>query len=238
MRGRSPLLVLVLAAGGCTTLGTAEVRVETGNQSTGTLIRPLLFTASSDDSIQRVAQDICDNVKRGSTAAITFLGKVPSPEPISLADWGRYRYECVGATAPARPATPAAAPRAAAPTALSAPAASATAAKSAAPAASVASNPSAAPESPAALAAPPAPMALAPGAPSATTPSTGAAAPPAAAATLATDTSERHGRDCLLQQGRYHVCLGNCLLNASGVGASIAAACEAGCAPGLPASCR
>ena len=102
---------VLATAGGCAFMGESAVHVETGNQTSGFLTRPLTLTTSSDESVQQVAQRICDNVKPGSTAAIAFVGKVPGPDPISIADWGKYRYDCMPA-APVRAAAPVAAPAA------------------------------------------------------------------------------------------------------------------------------
>jgi hypothetical protein len=197
MLGRAARCAVVFAASGCASLGTADVHVETGNQPSGFLTRPLTLTVSTDESIQKVAQGICDNVKRGSSAEVTFVGKVPSPDPISLGDWGRYRYDCRAPLAMAKAAPPVAAP---APLPTAAPV--------------KADAPVTADAAPASVAA------------------------PAAAAPAQGEASVRHGRDCLLQQGRYHVCVGNCLLSATSVGDAVAASCEQGCAPGLPAACR
>jgi hypothetical protein len=122
------LFAAVLVLGACSTVGETEVRVETGNQTSGFLTRPLILTASSDESVQEVAQRICDNVKTGSTARIAFVGKVPGPGPIHIADWGKYSYTCgpvpvaaTPATAVVPPAVPAAAPAGAATAAVPAP---------------------------------------------------------------------------------------------------------------------
>jgi hypothetical protein len=105
------LTAVLVTAGGCAFMGESAVHVETGNQTSGFLTRPLTLTSSSDESVQQVAQRICDNVKPGSIAAIAFVGKVPGPDPISFADWGKYRYDCTSA-APVRAAAPVAAPAA------------------------------------------------------------------------------------------------------------------------------
>ncbi len=94
-------LSLLLLAAGCGSLGKYAVRVETGNQASGLLSRPLSLTTSSDESVQEVAQGICNNVKRGSVAQVSFVGKVPSPDPLDFSDWGRYHYDCVATAAPA-----------------------------------------------------------------------------------------------------------------------------------------
>lgn len=105
---------LVAAVSACSFVGETQVRVESGNQTTGYLSRPLTLTPSSDASVDAVAQRTCNGVKPGSVAEVTFVGKVPAPDPISLGDWGRYQYTCVSSV-PARPAA------AAAPAALPAP---------------------------------------------------------------------------------------------------------------------
>jgi len=133
LRSATVLLFLSSLACGCSTLGTAEVQVETGNQPTGFLSRPMVLTTASDDSVRQVAQRICDNVKPGSEANITFVGKVPGPGPINVADWGRYRYDCEEVLRPARhapapatatvPTAPRAAPAIASPSTSANPAA-------------------------------------------------------------------------------------------------------------------
>jgi hypothetical protein len=120
-------------------VGTAEVHVETGNQTTGYLSRPLMLAASSDESIRLVAQGICDNLKAGSNAKIAFVGKVPNPGPAGP-DWGRYRYDCESTVAPMPPAhvavvaagAPASTAPASVPSATAPPTAPATAAPAAA----------------------------------------------------------------------------------------------------------
>jgi hypothetical protein len=136
MRVRNSVLVFALALGAtglpaCSVVGDAGVKVETGNQPVGYLSRPMTITLSSDEAVQRVAQRICDNVRPGSYASVTFVGKEPSSGMLDLSDTGRYRYECqtdfkaaaaagsgstAAAAAPA-PAAPAAAPPAMAPVA-------------------------------------------------------------------------------------------------------------------------
>jgi len=108
MRHRNLVFVpsFLVIVSGCSFMGEAPVRVETGNQQSGYLSRPLQLTFSSDESVQQVAQRICDNVKAGSNAKITFVGKVPGPGPFDIADWGRYRYDCEGDTV-AKPPLPA-----------------------------------------------------------------------------------------------------------------------------------
>lgn len=120
MRHRLPALIpcLLVALGGCSFVGESAVHVETGNQTTGFLTRPITLTTSSDQSVQEVAQRVCDGVKPGSVAAITFVGKVPGPGPINISDWGKYRYDCqpfvaAGARAPVSAGVPASAPAAA-----------------------------------------------------------------------------------------------------------------------------
>jgi len=117
---QAALLLLLGVAGlaGCSVLGDAAVDVETGNQPVGYVSRPLSFTTSSDESVQHVAQRICSNVRPGSYASVTFVGKEPAPGPLDPTDWGRYRYECQ-TTIDAAPAAASAAP--AAPPAVSAP---------------------------------------------------------------------------------------------------------------------
>ncbi len=104
MRVRNAILLcsVVVAICACASVGTAEVRVESGNQPSGFITRPLLLTTSSEESVRLVAQGICDNIKPGSDADITFVGKIPSPSPVSLGDWGRYRYDCHDAPPPVR----------------------------------------------------------------------------------------------------------------------------------------
>ncbi len=175
---------LLVAASGCTTMGKAAVNVETGNQPTGYLTRPMGLTAASDESVGEVAQDICDNVKRGSTAKITFVEKVPGPGPFDLADWGRYRYDCEsgGTVAPA-------------------PAHRTVAAGAVAPATAVAPAPAGEP-----------------------------------AATGSRETPQK--RACVLQQGVYHVCLGQCMLDSSSPPETVTAECEQRCTPQNPMNCK
>jgi len=175
---RSSVLVLLSATFlcGCAYMGKAEVRVESGNQPTGYLSRPLGLTASSDESIQDVAQAICDNVKSGSNAKITFVGKTPGPGPFDFADWGRYRYDCES------------------------------------PSVAVSTKP-------AVVADPPSPS------------------PP-------TDTKqninvdETRQRECVLQEGKYHICLGDCMINSMSATQAIAGECQQHCAPKLPVGCK
>jgi hypothetical protein len=96
MRHRNPVLLCTVVAVlcGCSFLGDSAVHIETGNQTSGFLTRPLTLTASSDESVQDVAQRICDGVMPGSVASIAFVGKVPGPGPVSISDWGKYRYDC------------------------------------------------------------------------------------------------------------------------------------------------
>jgi hypothetical protein len=145
---RQTALVLLGVAGlaGCSVLGDAAVNVETGNQPVGYVSRPLSFTTSSDESVQHVAQRICDNVRPGSYASVTFAGKEPAPGPLDPTDWGRYRYECqttinaAPATASAAPAPAPAAPPAV-PAPVPAPAAAVTPAPVPAPIAAAAAVP-------------------------------------------------------------------------------------------------
>ena len=190
-------LVLLTAVAGCTTLGKTEVHVETGNQSSGYLSRPMTLTASSDEAIQEVAQGICDNVKAGSDAKVGFVGKIPNPNPVGLGDWGRYHFDCV-AQAPAAPKAAAARPS---------------------------------PMAPAAALAPPAPPAPPPSAPP-------APQAPATASAPAASADPAHLRACLQQQGLYHVCLGNCLLNPGSSLETLAAQCQQQCAPKFTPSCN
>jgi hypothetical protein len=199
---RALCLSFALLAGACTTLGTVEVRVETGNQPSGYLSRPTALTISSDESVREVAQRICDNVKAGSIAQVAFVGKEPSPEPISIADWNRYRYDCVAAAAPAK---------------------SAVARTSPAPAAGPASVPAATAVAATSLAAPPAPA-------------VGAAS--AAAPDPEPVPALKAGRECLLQAGNYHLCMANCMLNATGSSETVPGLCEAQCAPKVTPDCR
>lgn len=96
MRYRNAVLIFscVAAVSGCSFMGQTSVRVETGNQQSGYLSRPLQFTISSDESVEQVAQRICNNVKPNSIAEITFVGKEAGPDPFDIGDWGRYRYDC------------------------------------------------------------------------------------------------------------------------------------------------
>jgi len=105
-------IVLAATLGGCAFVGESEVRVESGNQPSGTLSRPMTITASSDEAVEKVAQRICDSVRPGSTAAVTFVGKIAGPGPIDVSDWGRYHYDCSAPVAPAArsPAPPPLAP--------------------------------------------------------------------------------------------------------------------------------
>ena len=88
---------------GCSLVGVSEVRVESGNQPSGYLTRPLTITASSDASVQEVAQRICTNVRPGSVAQVVFVGKVPGPGPIDISDWGKYHYDCQAVAATPAP---------------------------------------------------------------------------------------------------------------------------------------
>jgi len=178
MFSRNTVLVLVSVVGlcGCAYMGKAEVRVETGNQPSGYLSRPLGLTASSDESIQDVAQRICDNVKAGSNAKISFVGKIPGPGPFDFSDWGRYRYDC---------------------------------------------------ESPAVVASPRRTVAADPPSPS-----------PQAEAKQNTHVDETRQRECVLQQGKYHICLGDCMLNSTSATQAIPGECQEHCAPKLPVGCN
>lgn len=108
MQSRSAALLFFCVAtiSGCAFVGREQVVVETGNQPSGYLSRPMGLTLSSDESVQEVAQRICDNVKQGSTAQVSFVGKVPGPGPLDISDWGRYRYDCESGVR-ARPPLPA-----------------------------------------------------------------------------------------------------------------------------------
>jgi len=184
-------VVLVAAVAACTTLGKTEVRVETGNQPSGYLSRPMMLTTSSDEAIQEVAQGICDNVRTGSDAQVSFVGKIPNPNPLGVGDWGRYHFDCVAPAAPARPA-PARSTSAALPVAAT--------------------------------------SAVPPAAPNA-----GVAAAPIH---LPANADPAHLRQCLQQQGLYHVCLGNCLLDPAAASETLAAQCQQQCAPKLTAACN
>jgi len=195
MRVRNAIFLCLVAVAvcACASVGTAEVRVESGNQPTGFISRPLLLTTSSEESVRLVAQDICDNIKPGSDADITFVGKIPSPNPVSLGDWGRYRYECHDAPPPvrrtyARPATVAPMP------------------------------------------ASPATAAAAPAVPKSAVPAGGAA--------IGLDTDEAHRRECQRQQGSLQICMGSCLLGASGSSANVDAECRQRCASLNPVGCQ
>lgn len=171
----------------CTALGRTEVRVESGNQTAGYLSRPLSLTASSDESVQQVAQGICDNVRPGSSAHIVFVGKVPGPGPVDLAAWGRYRYDCELASAAAKLLPGQSTP-------------------------------------------PPSTFTVA---------GAGAAAPAAAKIPLAiADQTDKHRRECLLQRGSYHICLGNCILNSTSAVESVVAECQQRCITGTSADCN
>ena len=191
-------VLLVAAVAACTTLGKTEVRVETGNQPSGYLSRPMTLTTSSDEAIQEVAQGICDNVRTGSDAQVSFVGKIPNPNPLGVGDWGRYHFDCI---APAAPAARATAARANPALPLTAPAVS---------------------------------MAAAPAAPPAAT-SAGVAA---GSIRMPASADPAHLRQCLQQQGLYHVCLGNCLLDPAAVPGTLAAPCQQQCAPKLTAACN
>jgi len=175
-RSSVPVVLSAVVVCGCAYMGKAEVRVETGNQQSGYLSRPLGVTASSDESIQDVAQGICDNVKPGSNAKITFVGKTPGPGPFDFADWGRYRYDCESA-------------------------------------------PVAASTQPAVAADPPAPK-------------------PQTDTKQNANTDETRQRECLLQQGKYHICLGDCMINSTSALQTIASECQQHCAPKLPVGCN
>jgi hypothetical protein len=103
-RNAAVIAAMVAMLSACSFMGQSAVRVETGNQPTGYLSRPLLLTASSDESVQQVAQRICDSVRPGTTARTAFVGKVPGPGPLDLASWGRYRYDCDAISAGTVPA--------------------------------------------------------------------------------------------------------------------------------------
>ncbi len=126
------LVTAIAALGGCSVAGENAVHLESGNQPSGYLTRPMMLTFSSDESVQAVAERICDGVRPGSSAKITFIGKVPGPDPVNIGDWGKYRYDCEGAPVPAA-ARPAA--NVAASPAIAAPVAAAPAAPGAAAAA-------------------------------------------------------------------------------------------------------
>jgi hypothetical protein len=112
MRLRDAVLLFacVAIAAGCSFLGQSEVHLESGNQPSGFLTRPMTITTSSDASVQEVAQRICDGVKPGSLAQIAFVGKVPGPGPIEISEWGKYRYDCQAVAQPRAAAAAAAAP--------------------------------------------------------------------------------------------------------------------------------
>jgi hypothetical protein len=114
MRFREALIPIacMALAGGCSFVGDYEVHLESGNQPSGFLTRPMTLTASSDASVQDVAQRICSNVRPGSVAQVVFVGKVPGPGPIDLSDWGKYRYDCQAAAVPALVPSAAVAPSA------------------------------------------------------------------------------------------------------------------------------
>ncbi len=191
-KGAALLLSLVAAVSACSFTGKAEVRRESGNQRTGYLSRPMQLTTSSDESIEQVAQGICDNVYPDSTAKITFIGKVPGPGPIDLADWGRYRYDCERE--------------------IKAPAA-------------------AAPRGQAAIAAPPVVPAAAPVRAAGVSAKVEGPAVPVPVA--AGDEAQR--RECLRVKGLYQICLGSCLLGASGAVANAESECLGQCAAKAPA---
>jgi len=210
MRHRNAVLIpsLLVLVSGCGFMGESTVRVDTGNQQIGYLSRPLQFTFSSDESVQQVAQRICDNVKAGSYAKITFVGKVPGPGPFDLADWGRYRYDCEG------PAI--ATPRVPTVTANPAPAIAAP------PAPAVTANPVPA------IATPAVPVVTA----NQETPV------PASGPSVDPEKDEQHGRDCQRQKGTYQICLGSCVLNSTSPAGVIAGECQQRCAPQMPAGCN
>ncbi len=85
------LLIVIICARAY--VGEVKVCVETSNQHGRYLSRPFGLTASYDDSIRDVAQQICDKVKPGSTAKIIFVGKIPGLGLLYLSDLGRYRYD-------------------------------------------------------------------------------------------------------------------------------------------------
>jgi len=202
------VLSLIAAAAGCSTTGKMAVHVETGNQSSGYLSRPLVLTTSSDESVQLVAQAICDNVKPGSDARITFVGKVPDPDPLSVGQRGRYRYDC---QAPVRVMTQ--------PAPVMPGAAVAAATTTAAPAVPAAA-------APLAPAPPLAPAAAAP---------PGAAATALAPGTA--DATEEYRRQCLRQQGAYQICLGSCALGSTSPAARVEEECRQRCLSLQPAGC-
>lgn len=203
------LLAGIAVLGGCSVAGESAVHLESGNQATGYLTRPLMLTLSSDESVQNVAQRICDGVRPGADAKITFIGKVPGPDPVNIGDWGKYRYDCIGGVSSAKPAPGAAA----APTAA-APASGA-----------IASAPVTAPAAAASAAA--APMAAVPAAPAT-----------AAAASGAALLSAEQQRACLKQMGTYDICLGGCLVGSASPVAQIKSECERQCVAQLPTGCN
>lgn len=144
---RLTMLALLLPLCGCSALGDLDVNVEGGNQAKGTMTRPLSLTLADDETVVRIAQRICDRVKPDSEANVYFVGKVPGPNAIDLATWGKYRYECLpyGAPAQAHAAAPAApVPGAAASPTPESPAASAAVAAASQPARAGAADPPAA----------------------------------------------------------------------------------------------
>lgn len=49
---------------------------------------------------------------------------------------------------------------------------------------------------------------------------------------------ETRQRECLLQQGKYHMCLGDCMINSTSETQAIASEGQQHCAPKLPVGCN
>lgn len=233
-----PALLAIVSAG-CTMISTSGVRVESGNQSSGFLSRPMSLTLTSDEAVRDVAQRLCDGIRPGSDAHVEFVGKIPSPEPLSVGDWGRYRYDCVGGTSPAKAgATPASTAAAAAapampstnpgPIAPSAPAASAPSASSGATSPATGTGAAPAPATGTfhvTIPVPPPPS----------------AAPTSAAQGAAGTTGDAAAMACLRHEGTYHLCMANCLLagvNGSSLPDGLAGQCRQQCGSPRLAGCN
>jgi len=225
MFSRSTVLVLSFVAVlcGCSFVGRSEVRVETGNQTTGYLSRPMGVTLASDESVEEVAQKICDNVKAGSEAKITFVGKIPGPGPFDFSDWGRYRYECLAPAVAANP-SPAVKTSSVVPSPASEPK-------------GLATTPPIAKGDPAV----PTPIAASKGTSSEAPPIVRAdpVSPiPAGAPKGNSSGDEPHKRECVFQQGKYYICLGDCMINSASPSDAVAGECQQHCAPKAPVGCN